>query len=60
MEFMTRKNGQLCMQSLDVQIMIGDMFEACKNEHEVEWLQEQLLSIVECIGEERLEELERE
>ncbi len=52
------ENGKLQFQSLDFQILIGDMFSKCKNEHEVEWVQEQLQSCVECEAEERLSEVE--
>ncbi|MEY8001562.1 hypothetical protein AB8U03_15440 [Clostridium sp. Mt-5] len=55
-----RKNGKLAFNCLDAQIFLGDMFAKCKNEHEVEWVQEQLKDCVEGIAEERLEELEGE
>lgn len=48
------------VNSLDIDIYFGDLFEECKNESEVEWLKELLISSCECIAEERLEELEGE
>lgn len=55
-----RLDGKLRLQSLNLQIFFGDMFAKCKNEHEVEWVQEQLQGHVEGTAEERLEELEGE
>lgn len=53
-----RKDGKLNFKSLDCQIFLGDLYEKCKNEHEVEWLQDALTECVDCIAEERLQELE--
>lgn len=53
-----RKDGKLRLQSLDLQIFLADLYAKCKNEHEVEWLQEQLQSCVEGEAENRLDELE--
>nr|DAI90587.1 MAG TPA: hypothetical protein [Caudoviricetes sp.] len=55
-----RKNGKLAFKCLDAQIFLGNMFAKCKNEHEVEWLQEQLQSCIEGEAENRLDELESE
>ena len=55
-----REDGKLRLNSLDLQIFLGDIFVKCKNEHEVEWLQEQVSSCVEGIAEERLNEFEGE
>jgi hypothetical protein len=53
-----RKDGKLRLQSLDLQIFLADLYAECKNEHEVEWLQDALTECVEGEAEERLEELE--
>lgn len=52
------ENGKLVLQSLDLQIFFGELFEECENEREVEWLTEQICETAECIGEERLNEIE--
>lgn len=52
------ENGNLKINTLDLQILIGDMFELCKNEHEVEFISENIIGTVENISEERLEEIE--
>lgn len=51
------ENGKLVLKSLDLQIFLGDLFEKCENEHEIEWLQNQITECTECIAEERKEEL---
>ena len=48
------------VNSLDIDIYFGDLFEECKNVKEVEWLEDLLITLCECIAEERLEELEGE
>lgn len=52
-----KENGKLVLSSLDLQIFLGDLFEECENEKEVEWLTEQICEAAECVGEERLEEM---
>ncbi|KZL94337.1 hypothetical protein [Clostridium magnum] len=51
------EKGKLSLKSLDLEIFIGDLFAKCSTEEEIDWLQEQLQSCVECSAEERLEEL---
>ena len=41
--------------SLEWMIKIGDLFDKCKNEDEVEWLYDQLMAIVECTYDEVLD-----
>ena len=53
------EKGKLVFKSLDMEIFIGDLFEQCKTEHEVQWLQEQLQGIIECCADEQLEDIER-
>lgn len=48
-----KENGKLEIQSMALELCIGDMFEKCKSKREVEWLRENLVSIVECTAEER-------
>jgi hypothetical protein len=52
-----RENGKLLLSSLDFEILIGDLYEKCESEQEIEWLQDQLASIVECLAEERMDEI---
>lgn len=54
------EHGKLVFKSLDVEIEMGEVFEKCKTEHEVEWVMENITSIVECEAERRMEELEDE
>ena len=51
------ENGKLKINSLDLQILIGDMFELCKTEHEIEFVSESIIGTAENITEEMLEEL---
>ena len=44
---------------LNWQIRIGEEFQKCKTEKEVIWIQEQFTEMVDCLQEERLEELEK-
>ena len=50
--------GKLVFQSLDFEIMLGDMFMKCKNVKEAQWLADQLQGAVEVICEEKIEEFE--
>ena len=52
--------GTSFFQSLDFEIMLGDMFEKCKNVREAQWLADQLQGAVEVICEEKIEEFEVE
>ena len=53
-------NGKLVFQSLDFEIMLGDMFMKCKNVSEAQWLADQLQGAVEVICEEEINEFESE
>lgn len=55
-----REDGRLVLQSLDLEILIGDLFALCKNERETEWLEENLAGVVEVEAERRRDELELE
>ena len=48
------------IRDLDWEIRLGTEFLKCKSEDEVIWLKEQFESIIECLSDERLEELENE
>jgi len=43
---------------LDFEIHIDNLYDKCETPRQVEWLQEQMMSIVEGLAEERIEELE--
>ncbi len=45
---------------LNWQIIIGNEYQKCLDEKEVEWLREQLVDMVECLADERIEELEED
>ncbi|WP_187291538.1 hypothetical protein [Clostridium novyi] len=52
------ENGKLFLKSLDLQIFLGDLYAKCKSECEVEWIEEELADAVECLAQERMEELD--
>jgi hypothetical protein len=56
-DMLSRIDGKLALNSLDMEILVGDLFYKCNTKEEVEWFQEQLTSCIECLAEERLEEL---
>ena len=51
-------NDKLVFQSLDFEIMLGDMFMKCRNVREAQWLADQLQGAVEVVCEERIDEIE--
>ena len=51
------EKGNLKLKSLDLEIFFGELYEKCNSESEIDWLQEQLISMIECAAEERKEEL---
>lgn len=52
------EKGKLVMQSLDMEIFIGELFEKCQTEHEVEWVQKELTGTIDTIADERICEIE--
>lgn len=52
------EENKLQFDALGMQIFIGELFEKCNSEHEVNWMEENIQNIVEMIAEERLDELE--
>ena len=46
--------------SLDFDIYVGNLFEMCESEDQVEWLKDQLSTSIDCLGDERIDELESE
>ena len=56
--FSRNEQGSLSMRTLDLRILIEDLFHVAKNEEEVEWIHEIIQSVVDAISEERIEELE--
>lgn len=55
-----RVNGKLELKSLDLMIKLGDLFENCKTEREIDWLLQQIIESAEIVAEEVLDELEEE
>lgn len=51
---------KLIFQSLDFEIMLGDMFMKCRNVREARWLANQLQCAVEVICEEKINEVEND
>jgi len=54
---LSRENGKLKLNSLDLEIFIGDLFAKCNTEKEINWLEEQLQLMIECLAEERINEI---
>jgi hypothetical protein len=54
------ERGKLKFNTLEMEIMFDDLFDICKNQDEIEWLQEQLQSYVEGAANEKIEWLEQE
>lgn len=54
---LSRENGKLKLDSLDMEIFIGDLFAKCNKEKEINWLEEQLQSMIEYLAEERMNEI---
>jgi hypothetical protein len=54
------KSGRICLGTLSLEIFIGEIFEVCDNEEQIEFVKENLIDIIECVADERLEELEEE
>lgn len=52
-----KENGKLAFKSLDFEIFIGDIYEQCNTESEINFIMENMQGIVESLAEERLEEL---
>lgn len=48
-------SGKLQLSTLDLKILIGDMFLKCENQEERDWLKEQLNEVVDSIHEEATE-----
>ncbi|MCD3223977.1 hypothetical protein [Clostridium botulinum] len=54
------ERGSLRFEDLSMQCFMIDLFQECKNRHEVEWLSEQLRCCLEVVKEDTLEDLEKE
>lgn len=54
------ESGRICLGTLSLEIFIGEIFEVCDNEEQIEFVKENLIDIIECVADERLEELEEE
>ena len=52
------EKGKLVIQSLDMEIFIGELFEKCQTEHEVEWVQNELTGMIDLMADERLNGIE--
>ena len=54
------KSGRLKIDSLDIEIFLGRMFDICNNEQEAKWLLKQMQSTIDCIYAERICEIKYE
>lgn len=54
------EKGNLNFDSLGFELFAGDLFDKCKNVQELEWLEEQMVEIIENTEETYEEELEEE
>lgn len=50
------EKGKLVLNTLDLQVFLGDLFYMCKTEKEVSFLLENIIECTECIAEEVIEE----
>lgn len=50
------KEGKLVIKSLDLQIFLGDLFDICETEEEVEFILSNIQECAECTAEETIEE----
>lgn len=59
MTFFNRtERGILQVRSLNLQIFFGELFEIAETEDEVEWILDNLQTVIEILSEERIEHLE--
>ena len=54
------EKGNLNFDSLGFELFVGGLFDKCKNVQELEWLEEQMIEIIEITEETYEEELEIE
>ena len=55
-----RVDGKLELKSLSLMINLGNLFEYCKTEKEIDWLLQEIIESAEVVAEEALDELEEE
>ena len=48
------KNGKLLLAQLDLEILLGDLFLKCKNEEEIDWFYEEILSALDIVRDEAI------
>lgn len=61
MKILSRNEKEkLYLDQLGLEILIGGLFDKCKNLDELEWVEEQLTDTIELISEEYQEALEEE
>lgn len=56
--FKRAQGGTLGLDTLGLQILIGDMFMLAKDEDEIDWIRDNLESVIDMGAEEAAEELE--
>lgn len=54
------EEGRLCFDNFGFELFVGGLFDKCKNVQELEWLEEQMVEIIENTEETYEEELEVE
>ena len=52
------EDGKLVLSAFDLTILISELYEKCNTKEEIEWLQNELSSRVECEAENRDEEIQ--
>lgn len=50
------ENGKLKINTLDLQIFFGDLFEICNSEEEINFVLNNIIECAECIADEIMEE----
>ena len=55
----SRKNGKILINTLDLECFMATMFLPCKSEHEVAFIQDNIISAVEAMAQDTLYELKK-
>lgn len=53
-----RKNGRLTINTLDLQIFLGELYLNCETEEEIDFLHENILGYNDLCADERMDEIE--
>lgn len=54
-----KESGKLGFSELEANIFFSSLFAMCQNQHEIDWVRENLQGSIENMADERSEELEK-